>query len=80
MLSDSNLEIKKGTRIMISLLGLHYDREYYPDPEHFDPDRFTEEAKQTRPHYTWLPFGEGPRICIGKLKSVAKNSYYEYNQ
>ncbi|XP_075217468.1 putative cytochrome P450 6a23 isoform X2 [Lycorma delicatula] len=64
-LPESDLEIKKGIHIMISLLGIHYDPEYYPHPYQFNPDRFTEEAKQSRHHYTWLPFGEGPRICIG---------------
>ncbi|XP_075210857.1 putative cytochrome P450 6a17 [Lycorma delicatula] len=64
-LKESNLEIKRGLRITIPLYGIHYDPEYYPDPEHFNPDNFTEEAKKSRHHYTWLPFGEGPRNCIG---------------
>lgn len=64
-LKETNLKIKKGIRITIPLYGIHYDPEYYPDPERFDPDRFTEEGKQSRHHYTWLPFGEGPRNCIG---------------
>ncbi|XP_075217490.1 putative cytochrome P450 6a23 isoform X2 [Lycorma delicatula] len=62
---DSNVVIEKGIQLAIPLLGIHYDPEYYPDPERFNPDNFTEEAKQSRHPYTWLPFGEGPRQCIG---------------
>lgn len=62
---DSDFIIKKGTEITISSLGLHYNPEYYPEPDKFDPERFSEEQKSTRHPYTYLPFGEGPRNCIG---------------
>ncbi|KAG8237513.1 hypothetical protein J437_LFUL017563 [Ladona fulva] len=57
--------IEVGTRIQVPIAGLHYDSDYFPDPERFDPDRFTEEAIKNRPPYVFMPFGEGPRICIG---------------
>nr|WCC58088.1 cytochrome P450 [Pharsalia antennata] len=62
---DTDKVIPKGSSVMVPILGVQYDPDYYPDPEKFDPDRFTEENKAKRPTFTWLPFGEGPRICIG---------------
>ncbi|KAJ8944235.1 hypothetical protein NQ314_009512 [Rhamnusium bicolor] len=61
--------IEKGTRVFLPIVGIHYDEEYYKNPEVFDPERFNEENKQHLPHYAHLPFGEGPRICIGKYFS-----------
>lgn len=61
----TNIIIEKGVDVYISILGIHNDPEFYPNPSIFDPERFSEESKQTRPGFTWLPFGEGPRICIG---------------
>jgi cytochrome P450 len=52
---------------VIPVYALHRDPKYYPDPERFDPERFNEDEKANRHHYVYLPFGEGPRICIGKL-------------
>ncbi|XP_011057396.1 PREDICTED: probable cytochrome P450 6a13 isoform X3 [Acromyrmex echinatior] len=62
---DSNVELPAGLRVVIPIYGLHHDPNYYPDPARFDPERFTEENKRTRHSYTYLPFGEGPRNCIG---------------
>jgi cytochrome P450 family 6 len=55
---------------VISILGLHHDPKYYPDPERFDPERFSKEEKAKRHHYVYLPFGEGPRICIGMCNLI----------
>ncbi|XP_014481573.1 PREDICTED: cytochrome P450 6k1-like [Dinoponera quadriceps] len=62
---NSDLVLEKGTPIYISMLGMHYDPEYFPDPEKFDPERFNEENKRNILPYTYFPFGEGPRSCIG---------------
>ncbi|XP_069688236.1 uncharacterized protein [Periplaneta americana] len=59
------LTLPAGTGVFIPLFGIHNDPKYYPDPERFDPERFTEENKKSLPSYTYMPFGEGPRICIG---------------
>lgn len=63
---NSELVIEKGTPIYISMLGMHYNPEYFPDPERYDPERFTEENKRDRPSCVYFPFGEGPRVCIGE--------------
>ncbi|XP_015834511.1 probable cytochrome P450 6a20 [Tribolium castaneum] len=63
--AGTNLHLDEGTMVVLPILGLQHDPEYYPDPSKYDPDRFSEENKNSRPPFTWMPFGEGPRICIG---------------
>jgi len=60
------IKLPVGTGVFIPVLGIHFDPTYFPEPEKFDPDRFTEENKSSRPKFTHIPFGEGPRMCIGK--------------
>ncbi|XP_015522048.2 uncharacterized protein LOC107225926 [Neodiprion lecontei] len=64
-LPETGLHVEKGTAIIVPVYGLHNDPEIYPDPEKFDPERFTEEKIASRHPYAYLPFGEGPRNCIG---------------
>lgn len=59
------VKIKKGQVVVVPVYPLHYDPEIYPDPETFDPERFSDENKKTRDSASFLPFGTGPRICIG---------------
>lgn len=62
---DSNIVVREGESVMIPIIGIHYDPEFYSEPEKFDPTRFTEENKSRRPQFAFLPFGEGPRVCLG---------------
>nr|CAD7462466.1 unnamed protein product [Timema tahoe] len=57
--------LEKGTTVFIPTFGIHYDPKYYPNPEKFDPERFSAKNKNDIPKYANLPFGEGPRNCIG---------------
>jgi len=63
---NSNVVIEKGTPIFISMLGMHYDPKYFPNPNEFDPERFNIENKRNRPSCIYFPFGEGPHMCIGE--------------
>lgn len=60
-----NCTLEKGTMVMIPIYSIHHDPSIYPDPKRFDPDRFSPEAVQARHSHSFLPFGDGPRNCIG---------------
>mgnify|MGYP001793427362 CR=1 FL=1 len=57
--------MQKGTPIFVPVYSIHRDPKVWPDPQKFDPIRFSPEAKQTRDPYTYMPFGHGPHNCIG---------------
>ena len=57
--------IKAGTRIHIPVFALHRNVRLWKRPNAFDPDRFAAEPVKARSRYAYLPFGGGPRICIG---------------
>ncbi|CAD7079483.1 unnamed protein product [Hermetia illucens] len=61
----TNIIIKKGTPVQIPAYSIHHDPEIYPDPEKFDPDRFSPENVKLRHSVSFLSFGDGPRNCIG---------------
>nr|ATB55048.1 cytochrome P450 6CY19 [Aphis gossypii] len=61
-----SLVIEKGQKIIIPTYSFHHDPKYYPDPDIFDPERFSPEEKAKRLNATELFFGDGPRFCIGK--------------
>ncbi|MFT5998284.1 MAG: cytochrome P450 [Neolewinella sp.] len=58
-------DIQQGTSIGIFFYGLHRNPEYWEDPDAFRPERMTPEAKKARQPFCFLPFGGGPRLCIG---------------
>ncbi|XP_019700692.1 cytochrome P450 6B5-like [Harpegnathos saltator] len=61
----TNVSIDKNLKVYIPVFGIHYDPNIYPDPEVFDPERFNDQNMQSRNPMHYLPFGNGPRNCIG---------------
>ncbi len=62
--------ISKNQVVLLAPYTLHRRPEYFPDPEKFDPERFTPEREKLLPRYAFVPFGAGPRICIGLYFSM----------
>src|ERR1700739_4263796 len=64
--SVGNVVIPRGSTVIVYVYGAHHAPRYWQDPEKFDPDRFTKEEMKQRTPFTFLPFGGGPRVCIGQ--------------
>ena len=57
--------IPKGQDVLLEVFLMHRNEEVWENPLKFDPDRFTSENVKNRPKHHYLPFGAGPRMCIG---------------
>lgn len=57
--------VPKGSQILTSQWVVHRDPRWFPNPEGFDPDRWSPERSKQIPRYAYFPFGGGPRVCIG---------------
>ncbi|KAI4462849.1 cytochrome p450 [Holotrichia oblita] len=77
-LPNSDIVIEKGTKILFPTLGFHYDPEYFPEPNKFNPERFSDENRAYIQPYSYIPFGEGPRNCIGELILLTIQSVYRH--
>jgi len=60
------LQLAAGTRVHIPVYALHRNARLWENPNAFDPDRFVPEQTKARSRYAFLPFGGGPRVCIGQ--------------
>lgn len=67
---EKPLHLKKNDVLFLPFFGIHRDPKYYPNPEKFDPERFNDENKVNIKPYTYLPFGVGPRNCIGSRFAI----------
>lgn len=57
--------IKKDMQVVIPAICIHRDEKYFPNPDKFNPENFSPEQVALRDSMLYLPFGEGPRNCIG---------------
>ncbi|KAB0797172.1 hypothetical protein PPYR_08166 [Photinus pyralis] len=62
---DTDVVIEKNTLVVIPSIALHKDPEFWDNPEAFDPEHFSAENTPKITPFTYMPFGEGPRTCIG---------------
>jgi len=62
----NGVEIGAGSICIASPYVMHRDPRWFPDPERFDPERWTPEARDDRPKFSYFPFGGGARVCIGE--------------
>ena len=56
---------KKDMAVIIPIYTLHHDEKYWKDPEVFSPERFLPSNKEFIDPFTYMPFGQGPRNCVG---------------
>ncbi|XP_054166760.1 cytochrome P450 3A14-like [Oppia nitens] len=64
-LGDTGIQLFAGQEVEIPVYAIHHSDEFYPNAHQFDPDRFMPENRHKIIPYTYLPFGAGPRNCIG---------------
>jgi cytochrome P450 len=65
---DMELEghrFRKGQTVLINIVGIHRRADLYAEPERFDPDRWVPEREKQLPRQGFMPFGAGPRVCVG---------------
>jgi cytochrome P450 len=58
--------VPKGSLVLMSQFVMHRDQRYFDDPERFQPERWDAQSRDTRPQFSYFPFGGGPRRCIGE--------------
>lgn len=81
LLDDSNgnkVLLNVGDIVWIPVSGIHLDPQYYPNPEKFDPERFSDENKNNIVSGTYMPFGMGPRSCIASRFALMESKAFIY--
>lgn len=68
-LADGKYVIPKGATIMVCMQGVHHNPDYWPEPLSYRPERFEQDLKP----YTFIPFVEGPRNCLGQFLSLLES-------
>lgn len=76
MPKDKKLYFEKNQILLFPAISLHMDPEYFPDPEKYDPDRFSPENGGVKAYIdrgVFMPFGIGPRMCVGSRFAIAQS-------
>ncbi|KAK4879729.1 hypothetical protein RN001_007875 [Aquatica leii] len=63
---ETGVVLEKDTAVIIPTHWLHYNEKYFPEPHTYNPERFSEEQKRSIDPFFYLPFGTGPRSCLGR--------------
>lgn len=65
--------IEAGTSIQLPVYAIHHDERFYDAPNSFRPERFQmQSANERQKQSQFLPFGDGPRQCLGKIRNLSK--------
>lgn len=72
-LVSGGVMVPKGTSTLIAPWAIHMNKDTYPDPEKFDPDRFLPENSVSRHPFAYIPFSAGSRNCIGMFSLIRKD-------
>ncbi|XP_037941488.1 probable cytochrome P450 6a23 [Teleopsis dalmanni] len=70
VIPKTNYIIERGTLVFVPIDAIYHDPEIYPNPEQFDPERFSVDEVKKRHPMAFLGFGDGPRVCIGKKFAI----------
>ncbi|KAJ8728458.1 hypothetical protein PYW08_016843 [Mythimna loreyi] len=76
--AEEDFIVRKGTGIAIPVFPIHRDPQFFPNPTKFDPERFSEENKHNIPTFAYMPFGIGPRNCIGSRFALCEIKVMAY--
>uniref|UniRef100_A0A0K8TUI8 unspecific monooxygenase n=1 Tax=Epiphyas postvittana TaxID=65032 RepID=A0A0K8TUI8_EPIPO len=76
--SSKDIILRKGQSVQISLWVFHHDPNYFPEPDKFDPERFSESNKHKIDPFVYMPFGLGPRNCIGSRFALCEVKVMAY--
>jgi cytochrome P450 len=60
-----DIHIARGSTVIVYVYGAHHAPRYWESPESFEPERFIKANEKLRTPFTYIPFGGGPRVCIG---------------